>query len=92
VGGRTRDRGQTTRGDAGRRLVAAPPKIGHRSLAGGELMRRPEQVARGGGAREREGARRGYQEDQGLTLDVMESTATAGEPRRRRNRAEAGRQ
>jgi hypothetical protein len=84
VGERTRGWWQKTRGDVGNQLGAAAPAIGHRSVAGGEPMRWPGQAGRGDGDREGEGVSRGHWEDWELTAELVQWSAMAGRPRRRR--------
>jgi hypothetical protein len=84
VGGRTRTRARSTPRVAGDLKEAAPLAIGRWSFAGDEARWRPGQVVHGGGAREREGERRGHREDRELTAELVQWSAMAGRPRRRR--------
>nr|XP_051202516.1 uncharacterized protein LOC127316143 [Lolium perenne] len=66
-------------GDAGDQMEAAPPAIGRRSTAGGDVTRRPGQVLWRGGARRRGGAGRGHGEDRLLTVSTGSLAARSEE-------------
>jgi hypothetical protein len=61
-------------------MVVAPPLIGHRSVDGGELLRRRGTVAHGGGTTEGQRESRGHRGDEELTAELEEVTARLGEP------------
>jgi hypothetical protein len=84
VGGRTRTRAQSTPRVAGDLKEEAQPWMARWSRASGEVLRRPGSGPRRGRATEGERARRGYREARGLTAELVQWSAMAGGPRRRR--------
>jgi hypothetical protein len=83
---RRRAGGGNAPGDAGDLMEAAPPTIGRRSTADGEVERRPGAGLRGGSDTERERGKRGAREERQLTASKMAWSTVAGDARRRRNR------